>query len=371
MRIALSLLAFRPGRVGGAETVVRNLLRHLPDRAGGDELVAILDRDLAAGLSTPGFARVVVPVSARRVVAERILEAFTPYRARAVARAIEGAGTDVVLFPQQSIFPIDLEAPALLTVHDLQHLVLPENFGWFDTAFRARAYPRSLERAARILAISEVTRQDLVTRCAVDPRRVDVVPNGFTPRAPAGEAAPWSPGAPYLFYPAATYAHKGHDVLLRSFAALRERTGPKRKLVFTGERTARWKSLERLAGELRIAGDVLHLGFLPAAEVTRVYAGAEAVVFPTRFEGFGQPVLEAVTMRKKVIVSRLPIFDELGVPRHWQIDFSDPEQLAAALAAEGPTELERSPWSWEQVAQRTLDIARRVGRGEQPALAAE
>lgn len=366
VRIALSLLAFRPGRIGGAETYVRRLVEHLPQHAGADELVAVMDREVAGLLETPGYRRLIVGAGARRIVAERVLEAFTPYRPRGIARAIEGAA-DVALFPQQSIFPLHTGIRAVVTVHDLQHLAMPENFGLLDARFRARVYPPSLERAARIIAISEVTRRELERRCGVAARRVEVVPHGFVPSPPPADA--WSAGAPYLFYPAATYPHKGHDALLRAFAALQARGWSRYQLVFTGQKTANWAKLEKLARDLRLQEKIVHLGFVPAREVQRVYAGATAVVFPTRFEGFGLPVLEAVQLGKKVIVSRLPIFDEIGVPRRWQIDFGDPEQLAAALALEGPTVLEKRPWTWSEVARRTLEVLRDAARDPLPARA--
>jgi glycosyltransferase involved in cell wall biosynthesis len=357
VRIAVSLLAFRPGRVGGAETYVRKLVEYLPRHAGSDELVAVMNEPVARSLATSGFDRAVVPRSDVTLAAERILEALTPYAARAISLAVVETGADVVLFPQQSVFPLDVPVRAVVTVHDLQHLVSPENFGAFDTVFRARVYPRSLERAAAIVAISELTRRDLVERCGADSRRITVVPHGVD-AAHDDAVQPWDAGFPYFYFPAATHAHKGHDVLLHAFAALRRRGWGRHRLVLTGEKTANWAKLERLVRELRLEQAVIHRGFVSPPEVARVYAGADAVLFPTRFEGFGLPVLEAVQLRKKVIVSRLAIFDELGVPRRWQIDFADPEQLAAALAQEAPTTLEKQPCTWSEVARRTLDVLR-------------
>lgn len=363
MKIAISLLSFRPGRVGGAETYLRELLRELPAAAGSDALVAVLDRDLARELETPGFERAVIPAGARGLVGRRVLEAYTPYRARGVERAIARARPDVILFPQQSIFPRELDVPAVLTVVDVQHLFFPGNFGLFDRTYRPRIYPYSMARARRIIAISEYTRRTLVERCGVSAEKIDAVPLGQR-RREGGEVVPWDgAGGPYLYCPAATLPHKGHDRLLRAYAALRRRGLLRHRLVLTGMVTHHWKALARLARRLGVGDDVVHLGYLPYAEVERVYAGAEAVLFPTRFEGFGLPVVEAVGRGKKVIVSRLEVFDEIGVPRRFQIDFDDPDQLRAALALEGPTALERRPWTWAETAAATLAVLRRAARG--------
>jgi glycosyltransferase involved in cell wall biosynthesis len=366
VRIAVSLLSLRPGRVGGAETYVRALLRHLPEVAGGDELVAVMDRDLADRLPVPGFRPAVVPRGAGRVVAERILEAYTPWRARAVERVFEEAGADVHLFPQQSIFPADVAGRSVLTAVDVQHLVHPGNFGLFDRTFRPRVYPRSLARAAHVIAISEFTRRMLVERCGVPPAKVTAVPFGIEP-SPAAGGPPAPSGlvaGPYLYYPAATWPHKDHRTLLRSFAALRRRGDLEGTLVLTGEQTALWRrELRPLAERLGIGAEVVHLGFVPYAEVRRLMAGAAAVVFPTRFEGFGLPVLEAAQLGARLVTSRLEVFDEIGVPREAQVDFADPDALLAALRRPGPTRLGKVPGTWTDTARQTMAILREVARG--------
>jgi glycosyltransferase involved in cell wall biosynthesis len=362
MNVVVSLLSLRPGKVGGVETYVRKLLEELPRVASGDRLAAVLDHDLAAALPTPGFERAVVPASARGVVLARILEAYTPWRARAVERVFASLRPDVVLYPQQSIFPREAPGRAVVTAVDVQHLYLPENFGLFDRTFRAAVYPRSAARAARVLAISEFTRKTLVERAGVPAEKVIAVPFGYSPADPGGVRPTDRVAGPYLYYPAATFPHKNHAALIRSYAALRRRGDLAEKLVFTGMQTPRWKELQALAASLGVGGDVVHLGFMPYAEIRRVFAGAEAILFPSRFEGFGIPVLEAVEFRKKVITSRLEVFEEIGVPPDRQIDFDDPEALLRALRLPGPTVLTRTPWTWADCARRTLELLREVGR---------
>jgi glycosyltransferase involved in cell wall biosynthesis len=364
MRIAVSLLALRPGRIGGAETYIRNLLEHMPREAPGDTLLAVMDRDVAAVLPTPGFERVVVPKSGMRIVAERLLEAFTPWRALAAERIFREIDAEVVLHPQQSVFPKRAPGKAVLTVVDVQHLYHPENITRFDRLFRPAIYPYSMARADHMVAISEFTRNTVVQRCGIPPEKVTSIPLGYA----LGSADDVSPtarvAAPYLFYPAATFAHKNHAELIRSYATLRRRGDVKEKLVFTGMQTPAWKALARLIHDLGVEGNVVHLGFLPYPDVRGVYAGADAVVFPSRYEGFGIPVLEAaMEFRKKVITSRLPVFDEIGVPAERQIDFGDPDALLAALRLPGPTVLAYPPFTWAECARRTLAVLRQVGGG--------
>ena len=274
MRIALSLLSLRPGQVGGAETYVRALVRHLPGVAGGDELLLVLDRDLDREIEGPGWTKVIMPYGARELVARRIVEAYTPWRDRRSEAVLAAARPDVTLFPQQSIFPHRAPGPAVVTVGDVQHLFYPENFGLFDRSFRPRVYPRSMERAERIIAVSAFTRETLAVRCDVPSGKIVVVHHGMDP---SDSAVRESAGATrrvtgtYLYCPAATWPHKGHGALLRCYAALRKGGAIDEKLVLTGQRTPLWeRKLLPMIRDLGIDSDVVHLGFVPFEEVRRL-----------------------------------------------------------------------------------------------------
>ncbi|RPI61023.1 MAG: glycosyltransferase family 1 protein, partial [Planctomycetaceae bacterium] len=333
MKIGVSLLNFRPGLIGGAETYVRQLAAHMPDVAAGHELVLIANRDNAESIVSPGWKRFVVDSSTLQITCMRLAEAFTLWRARGIERDIESLGLDAILFPQQSIFPKATAVPSVMTVVDVQHLFFPQYFSLAERAFRAAAYPAGLRRAGHVIAISEYTRQTLIGRCGVNPAKVTAVPFGAETVDISHVEPTTNITGPYLYYPAATFSHKKHETLLRTFAALKNRGDFPYKLVLTGMRTKRWPALCAEARELGIADDVIHPGFVPFAEVQRIYRGAAAIVFPSEFEGFGLPVVEAVEFGKKVITSRLAVFDEIGVPKEFQIDFANPDELAAALAS--------------------------------------
>jgi len=361
MRIAISLLSFRPGEIGGAETYVRKLVANLVKVAPEDEIALVAFRDNADAITTPGARTAVVHRNDRQMVASRIGEAFTPYRDRLAEQTLAQLAPDVVLFPQQTIFPKHLSVPAVLTVHDIQHLLFPRNFGWFDRAFRSAVYPRSLRRADRIISISEFTRRALLERYELPPDRVRCVHSGFDPRPPSCVTTPEIP-RPYVYFPAATFPHKNHRQLFDTIAALRRQGQFNYRLVLSGMQTSYWPKLHRHAEGLGLSDVITHVGFVPYDTVCGLYYGAEAVVFPTRFEGFGLPVLEAVSFDKKVIVSRLEVFDELGVPAEFCIDFAVPEQLRQALARPGPTVLTKTPSTWDDCARETLRVLREVAQ---------
>jgi len=355
MRFLINLLNFRPQRVGGTETYLRRLLGALPAVAGQHELVLLIDRDVAAAETFPGYRYVVVPAGGRQILAQRALEAFTPYRALEIERIIQRAKPDAVLYPQQSLFPKVVQAPCALVVHDLYHVFFPHYLSPTQRFFRQAIYPYSMRRADRIVAISDFTRRTVLERYGCPPSKLVTVPHGYEPAPTATIEPDTTIDGPYLYFPAATLPHKNHRALLRSLAVLWHTGRCDLRLVLSGQQTRHWDTLAREIEQLGIEPWVVPLGYIPYQRVWRLYQGAECVVFPSMFEGFGLPILEAVAFQKKIIVSRLEVFDELGVPKRFQIDFSDPEQLAGALAEPGRTVLKRKPWSWQECAAATLD----------------
>jgi glycosyltransferase involved in cell wall biosynthesis len=362
MKVVVSLLNFRPGKIGGTETYLRHLIPCLPQVSPQHRIVLLMDRDLARLNIFPGLERAVVDQSGRQIFCGRGLEATSPFRAREVERTLERLQPDVVFFPQQSMFPKNVAAPCVLVVHDLYHLSLPHYLSRGQRFFRQRSYGYAIARAERIVAISRFTRKSILQHYPVDPARVAVVPHGWQ-AGPAALKTDAGFGGKYLYYPAITRPHKNHHVLLRSIAALRDRGAFDYQLVLSGIQTAHWKMLCRQIRRLGLADVVQHVGYVPYDHVRQLYRGAACVVFPTSYEGFGLPILEAVEAGKKILVSRLDVFDELGVPARFQIDFSDPEQLLRALQEPGITVLAHRPWTWAEAAAATMsELASAAGR---------
>ena len=361
MRFVISLLALRPGRIGGTESYMRELLAAMPGCLDGDEVVVVAGREAAASMDTAGFERSVLDLSSTALVARRAAEAFTPWRDRLLERTIEKLRPDAVFFPQFSMYPIGVAAPAVVHVADVQHLLLPENFAFLDRAFRGAIYPRSLARARLVVAASSWTATTLVRLADVAESKIRVVRHGVPPHVRAMTTVSAPIEGPYLYYPAVTNPHKGHDLLLDSYAAL-VREGLGHRLVFTGQKTGHWKNLERKIRTLGLEGRVLHLGYIDREVVEALYANAEAVVFPSRFEGFGLPVVEAAGHGVRVITSDLEVFGENGVEGLLRIDFSDVEQLRAALASPVRARVIDGAWTWRDAASATLDALREAAR---------
>ena len=359
MKIGMSLLNFRPGDIGGTETYLKQLIQYLPTDLSGD--LVFLTNSAHASYLPPNTPRINIGWSMPRTVAARIGEAFTPYRAGHLSRIIDKAGIDVMFYPQQSIFPLNNSAPTLMTVADLQHLTYPQYFPLFDRAFRATAYVKSLAKATHIIAISHFVKRTLIEQLQVAPDKITVVHHGYHPIAPELRSIPQNLPQPFIYYPAATFPHKGHARLFKSFAKLITQGKISHTLILSGKKTKHWQTLNKLIQQLNLTDHIRHLGFIDYTEVTALYQQADAIVFPTEYEGFGIPVLEAYQFHKKVICSQLPVFDEMGVPQSWQIDFSQPEALLEAIKRDNITQLERPPQTWQDCTRQTAQVLETLG----------
>jgi alpha-1,3-rhamnosyl/mannosyltransferase len=193
-----------------------------------------------------------------------------------------------------------------LTIHDLQPLDLPENFGRAKRTYLGAMLGRSARAAGAVCVPSRFTAGRLRTLLGVGGERVHVVP-WSAPRPPVSEAnAPSEPavstGRPLLLYPAITYPHKNHLVLLEAFADLR-RELPDARLVLPGGPGPLESQVRTRMARHDLAGHVERPGRVPRRRLEALYADATAVVVPSRYEGFGLPALEAMVRGVPVVVA--------------------------------------------------------------------
>jgi len=356
MRVGVSLLNFRLGCMGGIETYFRMLIKYLSRCAEkrGDEIIFFVNQETYP-LLNKNDKFVLFDLSRSKMMRIRFLEIFPFYFSKKITQQVNDAKLDCFFVPHQAVFPKRVSVPVVLTAHDVQHLFYPKYFSWIDRVFRRIVWARSLRDACGIIAISIFTKKSLVDRCDVSEKKIWVVYHGFDPIIQEPSSPP--PVENFLFYPAATYPHKGHLQLLETYAELRKKEQINQKLVFTGMKTKYWKKIKNKIKALGIEDEVIHLGFVSRKDVLALYKACHSVLFPTQFEGFGLPVLEALVAKKRIVCSSLSVFDELGVPKKWQVDFSSPVALKKALDTSVEKEID---WiSWDESVCQTLEAIER------------
>ncbi len=317
--VAVNLLWCTPGEVGGSEEYLARQL------AGVGEL----DSDVALTLCcTTDFARAHPELAA--LFAVRSLGGVARHRlARIVAEhtwlARRSAGFDVVHHGGGTA-PLVGPRPILLTVHDLQYLEFPQHFSRPRLSYLRLMMPRSVRRASVVATPSEFVRGTVIDAFGIDAERVVVVPHGVRSAPIAnGVASGVAPtGAqiddarrrfslgdgPYVVYPAMTHPHKNHQLLLDVLS--RHWTDPALRLVLLGGAGAVDDQVERAIVELGLTDRVVRPGRVPGADRDALIAGATALVFPSRYEGFGAPLIEAMALDTPIVCGDHPALREVA-----------------------------------------------------------
>ncbi|MEO6993807.1 MAG: glycosyltransferase [Lacunisphaera sp.] len=231
--------------------------------------------------------------------------------------------------------------PSVVTMHDLQHLHLPENFSATDIAIREKEYRESCRLAAHVICTSEFTRQDVHQRYGVPLEKMTTIWN-LPPRLTGEAMAPSTVRrlldglgikAPFLYYPAQPWLHKNHRTLLEAIGRL-DRSLPKDyKLVLTGQPFPADHPAAALMLSPEIRNRVIHLGYRSPAEVAALYRTAHAMIFPSLFEGFGLPLVEAMQQGCPIVCGQHTCLPEIVGNAALFTDVSSPEALARAILA--------------------------------------
>ena len=371
MHVAVSLLTLFPGRVGGSESNVRGLLGAFAAGHGPERVTVLANRHVMGPYG--GVAR--GPVSLRHVRAyrpgDRPATRFAAMNAGRVFPVLSGRGFDVVHYPATVPVPRVRGVPRIVSLLDVQHHELPSMFSALERRLRAWAYDGAAREADLVLTISEHARQGIVEHVGVPADRVWSIPLGVDHERfePAGGGPVAALGLPerYVLYPANMWPHKNHARLLDAFAALEV---PDLWLILTGQTYGR---AALLAGHERVR----HLGHVPAGDLAGLYRGAAAVVFPSLFEGFGLPPLEAMACAVPVAASGRGSLAEVCGDAALLFDPEDrdaiadairrvttDETLRARLRAGGPARAAR--YTWAAAARRHVEAYALVSGSRAP-----
>jgi glycosyltransferase involved in cell wall biosynthesis len=230
---------------------------------------------------------------------------------------IEGRGFDVVHFPTPVGYATRI--PSIYQPWDLQHVHLPQFFSAHDRIWRNRVY-KAMCRQARFVSIqTEWGKNDLVQQYGIEPEKIAVIPWGSVLNAyPQPERRDvqttrekYRLPERFLFFPGITWPHKNHEVAIRALAELKKQ-GIDISLVCTGDRTDHYSRLEKLAERSGVHDRIMFLGFVSPVELQSIYSLATAMIFPSRFEGFGLPVLEAFQSGLPVLCARATVLPEVA-----------------------------------------------------------
>jgi glycosyltransferase involved in cell wall biosynthesis len=317
-RVALSMLTLVPGGMGGTETYARELGREL---ASSDRVRASVLLPAAAAGFVPDLPEALAPeIAPGPSTGARVRTLVTSVlrRGRLLGRAPAGA---VLHYPFTAAVPLPRRRDAVVqSLHDVQHLDMPHLFPRAERLYRRLYYDRAARRADQVVTISDFTRRRIVHHLGIPAERITVAhlavdTTAFVPQT--------GPREPFLLYPARGWAHKNHARLFEALALLRG-THPDLRLVLTG---GGHEALGPLPAGVESRGNV------PRAQLLELYRTAACLVFPSLYEGFGMPPIEAMASGCPVASSSAGALAEVCGDAAVLFDPTDPAAIADGVRA--------------------------------------
>jgi glycosyltransferase involved in cell wall biosynthesis len=366
LRIGVNALYLIPGGVGGTEIYLRGLLAGLAEIDAANQYFIFTNRETGPDLvpQRPNFQRLPQPVRAVSRPA-RIL-----WEQTALPLAAGRHSLDVMLNPGFTA-PIFCPCPQVTVFHDLQHKRHPEYFRWFDLPFWEFFLFWSAHVSRLLLASSATTAADLLEYYRLPESKVRVVRLGVDPVL--FEIARRRRPEPFLLSVSTLHPHKNLDGLLRAFASFRQ-TFPEFRLVVCGIHGFFAGPLHDLRDSLGLREVVEFPGWIPREDLHDLYARAWAFLYPSLFEGFGLPLLEALAAGVPTACSDIEPLSSIAAGAALQFDPLDTTAMAEAmlritadeplrtrLAEAGPRRA--AEFSWQETAEATLAALRSAGRG--------
>ena len=285
-------------------------------------------------------------------------------------------GVDLFHAPHYTL-PSGLHGRSVVTIHDLIHLKFPQYFSSAQRAYARFMVGHAVRNAGAVIADSRNTKDDLVELFGIDANRVNVVHLGISESFHRMESAhikrfrqKHDLEAPYLLFVGNVKPHKNVATLLRAFARVRPRY-PDLRLVFVGGRCLQDQGLADLARDLSVTESVRDLGRIGDEEVLGTYNAAEMLVFPSQYEGFGFPILEAMACGIPTVVSSGGSIPEVAGDASIICDPGEPDSFAEAIGILLTDTARRArlislgrerikQFTWHETARRTLKVYEEV-----------
>ncbi|MGN7468383.1 glycosyltransferase family 4 protein [Brevibacillus sp. SAFN-007a] len=365
MKIGVNLLACIPGKIGGMEQYVRNLLAY--SIQSGDQNQWFLFLTSTNYRTFPSHPKI------QKVMVHEHLDTHKQFHSW-----IRGLRLDLWFCPLLVLNPYDVTIPSVINIPDIQHEFYPQFFDERSLQWRKTTYQSSALKAHAVLTLSEYSRQSIIAKFGVPPHRVHAIhldaAHEFS--LPFHETKnqlvrhKYKLPGHYGFYPANTWWHKNHVSLLQALAYLRDEHQLKIHMVFTGAPQEAHGQVMATINQHKLSDQITWLDYIPQEEMPYLFRNANFLCFPSLFEGFGIPLVEAMRTELPIICSNSGSIPEIVGDAALTFDPVSPEDIArkmvevqnqavrSDLIAKGLQQA--SKFSWSQCAQQTLAVLHQV-----------
>ncbi|MGH9141356.1 MAG: glycosyltransferase, partial [Vicinamibacterales bacterium] len=368
MRIAFDGTALRPGRTG-VGYYTEHLLHHLAQTATNDELIVVSNRAIDTTSPLPSRVRVATPPHhVPRLVWMQTL----------AVTALREVEADVVHFTN-GMLPLMSPVPTVVTIHDMSLRLYPRYHPPRRVILNRPLVDLAARRADAIITPSESAKRDIVRLYRLDPGRVHVVYEAAAPSftrvrdAAALERvrSRYGLGERVILYVGTIEPRKNLPTLIDAFAARRLSGELDHQLVCVGPYGWLSRGIDKQIKKAAAAGAIRFTGYVPFDDLPALYSLAEMFVYPSMYEGFGLPVVEAMACGAPVITGRTAALSEIGGGAIVEIDRIEPDELGRVLVGLANSRDRReelsglglaraASFSWERAAGESLEIYRKT-----------
>jgi glycosyltransferase involved in cell wall biosynthesis len=262
---------------------------------------------------------------------------------------------DFYFCPLGALWPRPLPIPTVVTLIDIQEVFYPQFFTDFEKYSREFHFRGSSRMADRVITISHFSKQTIVEHHRVSAHKVTVSHLCADTRYYRAAGVAQTPNCPlpegdFIIYPANYWVHKNHDTLLRALQWLKIEKGLRIDAVFTGYDVPNGYRLAQEAAEYGLSEQVYQAGYVTVEELAYLYSRAKMLVFPSLFEGFGIPLVEAMAAGCPVVAAEVTSLPEIGSEAAEYFDPASPQSIGMAI---------EKVWGDEALRQRLIQRGRR------------
>ncbi|MDB5210991.1 MAG: glycosyltransferase family 4 protein [Sediminibacterium sp.] len=329
MRIAVNAIFLQKDRLEGYGHYANEVLSRIVKQHPEHEFIFVFDRSFDRQfIYASNVKAIIVPPPARHPLAF-----FYWYNVKTPA-ALRPYKVDAWLQPY-GFCSLSTRIPQVLIVHDLAFIHFPKFIPWYHRRYYQLFTKKFLVKAKSIVAVSEFTKQDIINRYKIPGRKISVVsgaarehfvPFSWFEREEVKES--FADGREYFLFTGGIHPRKNLMNLLKAFSLFKKRQQSNMKLLVAGRLAWDYEDILTKLNSYRYRDDVVLLDHLPDDQLARITASAYALVYPSFFEGFGLPIIEAMQAEVPVITSNTSSMPETGGDAALYADPSDPTAIA-------------------------------------------
>jgi len=373
MKLGINLTGLYPGKIGGAEQYARNII---------SKFETYKDLQLYIFLNESGYKTFKLKRNIHLVKIE-----INENPSKQLKAYIDYYGLDVWFCPLLFLEPIDCQIPNITTIFDIQQYFYPEYFEKDVLEMRIDFTKQTVEKTNTILTVSEFSKKTILDMHKIDGKKI-VITNldsdeSFYQPLEKKKASKIKMRLPknYILFPANMWPHKNHISLLKAFKIVKEKYCLDIKLVFTGAKEKETESIKKFINNNNLMDDVFYLGYIDQDDMRYVFSFAKMLVFPSLYEGFPLPIVEAMRSDIPIVCSNTTCLPEMTGNAAVLINPNKPKEISRViynvykdsrlrnmLIENGRKK--RTEYSWDKCAYKTYEEIKKlyVKKNEVPAI---